>query len=438
MVDFTTRLRDITWRSPKGTLFTLKSAESGYEQAHIGTVKQNPKAKKSNTTKVVRDSNDTFTSLGVGGRNTSLDFFFIGSNHDLDAKAFTDALCERGKSHLQLAYDEEFTVNVIKFSLKNDLVKNINATIVSVEFHETSPSKYPTSSTSGKKAVKEQAAQTNEITAQNLADTAEEAATDTARAQTFTDSYSAMMNKVSNTLNTAGDINLNSIMTDVLGQDVMTNAFTMTSQLQIVMSKAALLARKARSFASDFELFSEFESITGFWRTLVSSLMSFAHSGGSSGPSRAQIDSLLINDTAATSALSALCENSVDANYTTREEAVETVTEIITLEEMWTDFIEEQIDAITELGDVIIRDTGITELVAAACGEILRQSWELRVEKTIILSQDKTIIELAYENYPAEFEADPDATVEYLISSNKFEGDEIFLLEKGREVKIYV
>ena len=69
---------------------------------------------------------------------------------------------------------------------------------------------------------------------------------------------------------------------------------------------------------------------------------------------------------------------------------------------------------------------------------ILEQSYKLKVEKTIVLSEDSTVIELAYEYYPEDFEENPDETVKYLITTNGFGDDEFFLIKRGAEVKIYV
>lgn len=439
MPDFLERQKGITWRSPKGKIFNLKSTESGYSRKHNGEVKSNPSGKKS-TKKAVTDSNDTFADLGIAGRDVSLEFIFIGETHDSEAKAFTDALCEVGKSHLRLAYGDEFTVNVLDFSVKNDLLKAINATTVSVKFHETAKTVYPESEKGGAKEVKAQAAQTKLTAAQNLSNAVDSVAGDTSRFAQFAASYSKMMNTVSAALDTANSVSLNSIMKDILGQNLATNAFTMVSQLQIVMSKSAALASRVKNLSS-FELRLPVGSAFDSWNGLIGNLKTNSTPSGIktvTGLKPTEIDNLLINDTSAISALAAVSENAVNTNFETRKEAVEAAKKLIELEETWTEFIEEQAAKITELNDVFIRDTGIVELVAAAAGVILKQSYELKVEKTIVLTEDKTLVEIAYENYEERFKDDPDGTVEYLRTSNNLNDDDFFLLPKGSEVKIYV
>lgn len=439
MPDILDGRQGITWRSPKGTLFNIKTTESGYSRKHNGEVKPNPTGKKS-TKKAVTDSNDTFSDLGIAGRDVTLECLFIGKTHDVDSKKFTDALCETGKSHLRLAYGDEFTVNVLDFTVKNDLLKAINATVVTVKFHETAKTTYPESQTGGKKEIKTAAANTKSTVAQNLSAAVDDIKTNTTRTANFTANFGKMLDTVSTALNTADSITLNSIMTDILGQNVMNNALTMTSQLQIVMSKSAALASKVTGL-STFNIKIPLGSAFDSWRGLITSLIQNSTPSGSvssKGLNTADIDTLLINDTTAISALASLCETAIDANYETRKEAVETAKKLIELEETWTEFIETQTSKITDLAATFTRDSNIVELVAAAAGEILNLSYELKVEKTVILTEDKTLVELAYENYYDNFKDDPDGTIDYLRTSNDFTDDEFFLLPKGKEVKIYV
>lgn len=445
MVDYISQTRGVvTWTSPKGKVFNLKLVkEPEYTRKHVGTVKENPKPKKS-TTKKITDSNDTFSDLGMAGRDCTLDFLFIGEKHDTESKAFETALCETGKSRLLFDFEDELTVNVLDFTVKKGLITNVNSTVISVNFHETSKTTYPKSKKSGAKAVKQSVEKTNTITAQSLADSVENVKNDTGRMQKFMASYSKMLNNVSSALSTANNISLNSIMTDIMGQNVMSNAFTMTSQLQIVMSKAANLAMKVRGATSDFSLSSFISSATGTssifgaWQTLIASLMTASTPTGSTNYQKSDIDNILINDVTASSAITAIAGNLVDLDFETRKDAVEAAKNLSDLEEIWTDFVEDKINQITDLNDTIIRDSGLNDVVSDACGDIINKSYELKVEKTIILSEDKTVIELAMENYPEKFEENPDETIRYLITSNNLSDDEFFLLKRGSEVKIYV
>lgn len=429
----------VIWTSPNGQEFNLKTLENEYSIKHIGEVKENPKAstKGSSGKKRVQDSNDTFTDLGIGGKDIPLVCYFIGENHYTKSKEFEKALCLTGKSRLRLMDGDEITVNVLNFSVKRGLVTNKNASIVTVNFHETSKTTYPKSTKSKITQIKNQAEAAKTNIAQTLDDTVK-GITSPTRLSNFTTNFSSMLNKVSDGLSVANNVSLNSIMTDILGQSVAGNMFTIASQLGIVMSKAASLANQVKS-VSDFELTSGVESAFGQWTSLIDGLVENSSSSSSrTSLSREEIDNLLINDSTASMAIVSLGESLIEKEFETRAEAVEAAKVLKELEQEWTEFVENEIQKITSLEDVIIRDTSLSDIVDTAANEILEQSYKLKVEKTIVLSEDSTVIELAYEYYPEDFEENPDETVKYLITTNGFGDDEFFLIKRGAEVKIYV
>lgn len=463
-MSFLDDLQEVIWTSPSGKSFVIKTQESGYKRKHIGEVKENPKTtktastsvkagggKKSKTsssasvsttqsTKKVQDSNDTFTDMGIGGRDVTLKCYFVGEGHYSKAEAFTNALCEVGKSKLQLAYGSAFTVNVLDFSLSNSLVERINVTVVSVNWHETSGKTYPSSEKSKTKEIKNAAAVTKENIAQGMADAVASISTPT-RLQSFTNSFSNVLNKVSNGLSVANNVSLKSIMTDIMGQKLgVASAFTITSQLGVIMYKAAALSSKVSNIGSTFGLTSGFGSYFSGWDNLISNLITNATptKRSSNTLTAAEIDNLMINDSTASMAIVSVAESLIETSFETRAEAVEAAKNLEELENKWTTFIEEQYSKITTLEDYYIRDGGLSDIVAAAANEILERSHKLKVEKRIVLNEDSTIIELAYKYYNEAFRENPDDTINYLITSNGFSDDEFFLLKRGTELKIYV
>lgn len=456
MVNFLEKVQDVTWTSPSGKVFILKTLESGYSRKHIGEIKENPKTtytsssssssgKKgshnssgvstSSSKKRVGDSNDTFTDLGIGGKDVSMDFLFVGNNHDAESELFADALCEIGKSKLRLAYGKEFTVNVLNFSVKNNLIEQINKTTVSVSFHQTSATTYPDSSQSNSKKVKAAAAETNTISAENFEAAVAEVSRSQTRMSKFVNSYNKMMSKVSDALMAANSVSVRSILSDIMGQDVMSNAFTMTSQLQIAISQAVGLSYKIKGLGSGFTLPDNLASIKSSLTGLMGGLKSF----GTSYPlTSEQIDNLIINDTTAQAVLTAMAENITMSNYTTRNEAIVSVNDLADLAEDWNNYVDEEYQKIEDLSQAFVRDSGINEVVVAAINAVIEKSYELKIEKILILTEDESTVNIAYKNYPNDFAIDPEGAIEYLIESNGW-GDEMFyLVPKGTEVKIYV
>ena len=448
----------VIWTAPDGKSFVLKTLESGYSQKHIGEVKENPrtsvstssstKGKKkgssstsvstSSATKRVGDSNDTFTDMGIGGRDISLDCYFIGEKHYVEAEAFRKALCQVGKSKLQLAYGDEFTVNVLNFELKNSLVERVNSTIITVNWHETSASTYPRSEESKQNEIKEKVSEKKENIA-SFVEATTNAITNPTQRTAFLSNFQGVLSKVSTALDTANNITLNSIMTDILGQNILNNAGTITSQLGTIFSKSAMLVNKVNNATGEFIFPSNYSSLFGGWTALISSLKtpSLMTTSGDNYTAE-QINELKLNDSIASSALVSVAESLLSTEFETRKEAVEAAKNLVALESDWTSFVDEQQTKILELDDAYIRDGGVDDIVSMSANEILERSYKLKVEQTITLSENKTPIELAYEYYKDDFRNDPDGILEYLIRTNDLKDERYFLVPQGSEVKIYV
>ena len=446
----------VIWTAPDGKSFVLKTLESGFSQKHIGEVKENPrtsvstssKGKKkgssstsvstSSATKRVGDSNDTFTDMGIGGRDISLDCYFIGEKHFVEAEVFRKALCQVGKSKLQLAYGDEFTVNVLNFELKNSLVERVNSTIITVNWHETSPSTYPKSEKSKQGEIKNKVSETKENIAKTVQATADAIKSPTQRTA-FVTNFQGVLSKVSAALDTANNITLNSIMTDILGQSVLTNAGTITSQLGTIFSKSAMLVNKVDNGINGLNFTTGYSSLFGGWSALLSSLKTASLKLVSGDNYTAeQINELKLNDSIASSALVSVAESLLNTDFETRKEAVEAAKNLVALENDWTEFVEEQSERILTLNDSYIRDGNVADIISMSANEILERSYKLKVEQVIVLSESKTPLELAYEYYKDDFRNDPDGTLEYLIRTNDLKDEEFFLVPQGSEVKIYV
>lgn len=430
----------VVWTAPDGRSFNIKTIVNEWTRKHIGEVKENPKAKVKKgstapTTKKVQDSNDTFTDLGLGGRDIPLECYFIGKDHIKKSEDFCNALGLTGKSRLQLTFGDELTVNVLSFGVKKETTKNTNSIIVSVNFHETSKTTYPKSQKSKTKEIKAKSEVAKTNIAQNLTSTVDSIKTPT-RMANFTSNFSSMLDKVSDGLSTASNISLNSIMTDILSQTPASNMFTIASQLGIVMYKAASLVNEAKTGITDFSLVPG-GSIFGQWTSLISGFIS-SSSSNKNTLTREEIDNLMINDSSASMAIISLGESLIEKNYETRAEAVEAAKTLKELEQEWTEHIEDELDKITELENVLIRDNSLSDIVDSASSEILDRSYKLKVEKTITLSEDTTIIDVAFDNYYDDFVENPDDTIDYLIRTNWFSDDNFFLLKRGTEVKLYV
>lgn len=438
-MDYIQRQTGIIWTSPKGTVFNLKTQDGagGYKRKHVGEVKTSPNDTKKGqkTTKKITDSSDTFTDSGVSGKDIVLKCLFLGDNHDIDSEKFCEALCETGKSRLKLNYGDEITVNVIDFSSAYSLTERINSTVVTVNFHQTAKQTYPKSSTSDTKQIQNAADVTNTTVAENLSGVIE-TVTNPNVIESVNANFTNILSKVSNALNTANSITLNSIMSDIAGQSLTSNAFTVVTQLQKVMQQASTTVSRVKSLTRETSS-NSFGSLARTWRGLINDFISLGTTS-STTLNREQAINLTTTDTSIISALSAISAAAVEYQFDTRKEAINAATTLIELDELRTNFISEQSSKIDDLGNTFVCDSGISELINSAANVIIEKSFGLKVERKIILPEDESIVNLAYKYYPADFELLPEETIEYLIYSNNLQDEEFFILRKGTELKIYV
>lgn len=438
-MDFLDRKSEIQYTSPSGKVFNLKIVgDFGYKRKHNGEVKENPKSSSKNKTgkKQILDSNDTFQDKGMSGIDITLVCLFIGDNHDIEADAFIQALCEIGKSRLRLAYGGEITVNVLDFSVKNSMLEKINSTVVSVNFHQTAKTTYPKSKESAKNEIKAKSNEVNIQSAQDFDAQVQQIAQNTTRAAAFQANFTKCLGAISDALDAINDVSIDSIMQDLTNQNVIQSAFTMARQIQIVMQKGARLAARVQNISSEIPSFGAF----GVFGEMFKSFKALTETKSSISDTlrQSEIDNLILNDAMAKSALAALAETLVVNNYDTRKEATDAAQSLIEIDSDWNAYVDEQAGRIDDLKKAYIRDSNSTDLTATAVGEILQQSYSLKIEKTIVLSEDKTVIELAAEHYADAFKENPDETVGYLLRTNGFGDDEFFLIERGQSVKFYV
>ena len=73
------------------------------------------------------------------------------------------------------------------------------------------------------------------------------------------------------------------------------------------------------------------------------------------------------------------------------------------------------------------------ELITASVNFLVRLSFELRQERSRVLNQHRTCIDLTAELY-----GDPDRYLDLFIRTNQIEGDELFLIRAGRQIVWYV
>lgn len=373
------------------------------------------------------DVNGTFIQdNGHSGRRYPLRIFFTGDDHDLEAKSFEDALLETGTGKLEHPFYG--TVNVVPFGeikTRDDLKTAANQTIMEVTFWDTIGLIYPTvqqdPAADVLNAVDEyNVAVANEFEEVTDLDSAVEQAT-------FKNTYQALLNSAQSSLQAIADAQENvqsqfNAIVDSINQSIdvlVSTPLTLAFQtVQMIQSPArALVSIEARLSA-----YSDLANslITGDGAVVSPSL-------DSSSSNDFHTNDLYVSTYVTGSVVSVL--NNQFATKTEALQAAELILQQLTDVTNWRD------DNFESLGEI---DTGasyqkLQEAVALTAGFLVEISFSLKQERRIVLTRNRTIIDLAAELYGSV-----DDQLDFLISSNNLSGSEILEVPKGREIVFYV
>ena len=118
--------------------------------------------------------------------------------------------------------------------------------------------------------------------------------------------------------------------------------------------------------------------------------------------------------------------------FQTRSQAITAADEILTLLDEFTEWREANQESleIIDTGEVYQQIQQLAVLGAAA---LIKSSFALKQERSIILDRDRTIVDLEFELYGTI-----DDNVNLIINTNNLTGSEILELPVGKEILYYV
>jgi prophage DNA circulation protein len=363
---------------------------------------------------------------GRSGRRLPLRIFFSGDDYDLEATTFEDGLAEPGRGKLE--HPIYGTIDVVPFGIigrRDDLKTAANQAVLEVTFWETIDLLFPSAQTDPGSEVltavdeyntaeAEQFEEvldidtvTEEVTLKNryqlVLDIAQSALQNIANAQ---DDVQRKFNAVFDSINTG---------IDILIQDPLTLAFQTT----------ILLQTPARA---DTSIRARLDAYSNLVNTIITGENAIRTPGNDSQEANAfQNDDLFVS-TLVTGAIVSVVNN----QFETKTEALSAAEEILNLANtvtVWRDANYESLDLI---------DTGsayqqFQEAVALTAGFLVEISFSLKQERSIVLTHDRTIIDVVAELYGVV-----DEQLDFFIASNNLTGTEILELPKGKEVRYFV
>jgi hypothetical protein len=130
--------------------------------------------------------------------------------------------------------------------------------------------------------------------------------------------------------------------------------------------------------------------------------------------------------------LSGVVLSTINAEFTTKKEALTAADFLLSLFDQWVKWRDENY-AILSQNDTGGMYAALLESVTKAVGYIVSISFSLKTEKIIILTENRSILDLVAELY-----GELDNKLDFFINTNNLSGSEILELPKGREIVYYV
>ncbi len=420
-MSYSDRQKQVIWTSPSGKKFILQTdGKIKYSRKRKGEVKNNPtrsygKNNSKTSYKTVNMSDDTFHDMGVSGRDFSLKLYFFGDNHDIDADNFEAAYCEHGKSKLQLPYGNIMIVQALDIDFEQDTVEKLSHTEVNISFHQCSGTVYPTAKATKTTALTKNINQMQETLSESFAETVAVIEDK----QSFADRWGSNLDKLSEKFNDIQNSDFIGILQDIKSQNILNNPLVMSTQLGILLKKGLLT----------------YDNVSDVI-TSVSDIISGLLPSSSENVTKSEYtaDDLFLKSTIMTG-----CDVINSSDFELRKDAVLAAENIQEINDNYIEQSQDIEEIINKnLEDTIITEIDTTEIVNQTIGSIIDKSDDLKVEKTLFLKEHSNPLMVAFENYPDMFKSDPEAAIDYVNRTNNLSGDELFFLEKGRKIVIYV
>ena len=237
--------------------------------------------------------------------------------------------------------------------------------------------------------------------------------------QSFADRWGSNLDKLAEKFNDIQNSDFIGILQDIKSQNILNNPLVMSTQLGILLKKGLLT----------------YDNVSDVI-TSISDIISGLLPSSSENVTKSEYtaDDLFLKSTIITG-----CDVINSSDFELRKDAVLTAENIQEINDNYIEQSQDIEEIINKnLEDTIITEIDTTEIVNQTIGSIIDKSDDLKVEKTLFLKEHSNPLMVAFENYPDMFKSDPEAAIDYVNRTNNLSGDELFFLEKGRKIVIYV
>ena len=380
--------------------------------------------------------------LGRGALQYPLRCYFSGPTHDLEATAFEAALLEEGTGTLEHPFYGTIrdVVAVGSITRRDDLKNAANQTIVEVTFWQTLRAVYPTNQQNPASEITAALEGFDVAAAQGFVDVTD---LDSLTKQAgLMDSIRGFLREISGVLGTISDA------TASVNREFRDVESTINYSLDVFVGQPLLLAQQLVDLTTaPSRAVAGIEARLDGYGRLADRIM--ASAAGS--PAAALLPSVVLGertaeitnafhgaDLVAMAAVAGAVSSCVNTTFTLRTDALNAAQDVLDLFDAVVDWRDTVFGLFTSSGVPINQlDLGgayqaLLDAVSLIVGYLLQISFTLIPERSIVLDQPRTIVDLAAELYGAI-----DDKLDELINTNNLTGDEILELPVGREIRYY-
>ena len=357
-------------------------------------------------------------------------FFFEGADHDKEAERFFTACAQRGPWQVDHPVKGRKSLQWVSFQEDIQPVVSGNVTQITVDTLETSDAVTPKSTAQMAAEVEDQA----EIVKESAASQFAEVKTDTfsklkAVKKAVSKAVGVVRENVQGLQRLVADINaqVDAIQRGI--QDTMDavifEPLKLASQVQQLIELPSLVM-------DDFT--ARFQAYKAFANDLFGD--------SASNATDETLNKIKSKELAVSGALSTVAKIGATSTFKTRAQMIEAMEDITSL----FDEAVSNLDADQE----VFKDNRIdhqyfsqsesfadtARMIAMVQALLIKQSFDLAIEKKITLDRPRTPVEIAMTEYGGMGEND--SNIDLFIESNGLEGNDLLILYPGREVVVYV